>query len=217
MKIVRNALAALAMAALTGFGALAPAQAAVVGVDLGTAAPPGTLGGFTMTAFGADARAEFTNVSNVASPLGGDVGFSSPLNKRNVGSGWATWSHGYTGSVYFSAGTGVTLTLPSMVSAFYFYVQPNSFASYVFTITETSGAQFVKSIVGNSGANGFGFYGTAGSLISSIAISTSSSALGFAVGEFGIAVAAVPLPAGGLLLICAIGALAFSRRRRTAA
>src|SRR4029453_6216864 len=41
-----------------------------------TAAPPTTMGGYTMTPFGDDARAIFSMVSDVASPLGGVVGFS---------------------------------------------------------------------------------------------------------------------------------------------
>src|SRR5690606_523643 len=56
-----------------------------------------------MTSFPVDARALFTGVTTVPSPLGGDVGYSSPCNIRQIGiGGWATWSHGYTGSVYYS-------------------------------------------------------------------------------------------------------------------
>ena len=32
-----------------------------------------------------------------ASPNGGSVGFSVPLTHNEIGNGWATWSHGYTG------------------------------------------------------------------------------------------------------------------------
>src|SRR4029079_3984527 len=67
----------------------------------GTSAPPATLGGYTMTAFGPDARtigAEVTSVPDAA----GTLRFSAPVTHLRVPSSWQTWSHGYTGDVYFS-------------------------------------------------------------------------------------------------------------------
>src|SRR4030095_11899861 len=67
-----------------------------------TAAAPATLGQYTMTAFGDDARPNGGVVSDVPSPLGGVVGFSPDLTHTEVGAGWATWSHGYTGDLYLT-------------------------------------------------------------------------------------------------------------------
>jgi len=102
-----------------------------------TAAAPTALGQYTMTAFGDDARPNMGVVSDVASPFGGVVGFSQPLTHTEVGAGWATWSHGYTGDVYFSA-TTLTLDLPDGIGAFYFYAEPDPFAP--FTIMATVGS-----------------------------------------------------------------------------
>src|SRR5215510_10001821 len=79
-----------------------PVQATITGVAGGDGAPGATLGPFTMTQFALDPRAEFDVVSSVPSPLGGDVGFSPDLVHLIAGSGWGSWSHGYTGDVYWT-------------------------------------------------------------------------------------------------------------------
>jgi hypothetical protein len=165
----------------------------------GTAAPPSTLGPYTMTAFGADSQpicpAEGSTVTGVAGPAG-TIGFTPALRHDHVGPTecWGTWSHGYTGDVYDTVSTGTpttaTITLPSGTNAFYFYAEPNSFGMFNVTATAqngtTSGAIQVE---GNSGAKYFGFYGTGGVTLSSITVTTEVGASGFAVGEFGIQVA----------------------------
>src|SRR5262245_52986426 len=91
-----------------------------------TAAPPATLGQYTMTPFGDDARTLFSLVSDVASPLGGEVGFSADLfHLETPAGGWTSWSNGYAGDVYFAGGTTLTLTLPAGTGAFYFFAEPN--------------------------------------------------------------------------------------------
>jgi hypothetical protein len=161
------------------------ANASIQGQALGTAAPPSSLGAFTMTAFPDDPVAVFTNVSSVASPLGGNVTFSSPVSNREIGNGWATWSHGYTGDVYYTNGlTSLGLTLPASTGAFYFYAEPNPFAVFQFTAITDSGTTLTQSADGSAGAAGFGFYTDASESIVSISI---SSTVDFAVGEFGIA------------------------------
>jgi hypothetical protein len=169
-----------------------------------------------MTPFADDIRATNFDVTTVASPLGGDVGFSVAVSHREIGSGWVSWSHGYTGDVYYSNGaTSVTLTLPAQTGAFYFYAEPNPFA--VHTITATSAGESISQDVdGSGGASYYGFYTT--DALDPILSITVSSAVDFAVGEFGISkTAAVPEPGtfaiwgtlGGLGLIVA------RRRRRT--
>ena len=186
------------------------AQAAPIIVDLGTAAPPAVIGGCTMTAFPLDGRPLFDVVTGVASPMGGTVGFSPSADHRQIGSGWATWSHGYTGDVYYTLGaTSVTLTMPAGTPGFRLYAEPNPFA--LFTITVSSGGVSSSALVdGASGAYGWGIYDAAG--ITSITI---SSDVDFAFGEFGIArcCATVSDPGSSLLLL-GLGLAGLAWRKR---
>ena len=170
--------------------------AAIIGVAGGSGAPSSTLGSFTMTPFANDTRSNGGLVSSSqTTPIGGVVGFSPSLTLAEIGSGWGTWSHGYTGDVYY--GGSITLTLPAGTGAFYFYAEPNLFGT--FNITATSGGVPVAQLTaGNSGANYFGFYGTGGDTISSIIVTFDQGAGGGAVGEFGIAASgASGVPDGG--------------------
>ncbi|HVK40077.1 MAG TPA: hypothetical protein VNA88_16215 [Candidatus Kapabacteria bacterium] len=152
----------------------------------GTSAPPATLGGYTMTAFDDDTRDLFDDVSSVAGPTG-DVGFSPDLNHRSIGSGWATWSHGYTGDVYSTNGTSVTLTLPAGTRAFQFYAEPNSFATWTMEAISSDGTSSGEiEVTGAAGAQYFGFYADGSDVIEEIVVTAESGALGFAIGEFAI-------------------------------
>ena len=111
------------------------AKADLWGMGWGGIAPPGSLGPYTMTPFGPDPQAAgYTAVSSVASPLGGTVGFSPSLLHALTPSEWATWSHGYTGDVYYQPATDpmlgdyrVTLAMPAQTLAFYLYAEPDPF------------------------------------------------------------------------------------------
>jgi hypothetical protein len=176
-----------------------------------TAAAPATLGQYTMTAFGDDVRPVFSLVSDVASPLGGVVGLSPDLDHREIGpGGWATWSHGYMGDVYYTR-PGVlstTLDLPDGTGAFYFFAEPNPFSP--FTITAVVGGAPLSQVVdGRGGAKIYAVYTDDFASIDSITISSTAD---FAVGEFGIA--SVPEPS--TLLLMGAGLLATHLRRRKA-
>ncbi len=185
-----------------------PLQASITGVPLGTSAPPAVLGPYAMTGFPADPQpAGYTAVSSVASPLGGVVAFSSSMQHALTPGEWATWSHGYSGDVYYTGGgTSVTLTLPSGTGAFYLYAEPNPFQVYQITATAQDGTSISQMVDGDGGACGYGFYGCA---ISTIDVVCETD---FAVGEFGIA--QVPEPATICLL--GLGASILLRRKRSA-
>jgi len=207
-------------AALMLFIAVERAPAAIVGADLGTVAPPVTLGGFTMTPFPLDPRPIFGIVADVPSPLGGVVGFTPALDHRRIGAGWATWSHGYTGDVYFNTGTTTVLTMPANTGAFYVYAEPNNFGLFSIMATANDGTLVGPFMVdGASGARGFGFSTTAGTLITSVTVTAAAGAAGFAVGEFGIApggtpVGGVPEPSSMVLFaLGGTGAAILVRRR----
>ncbi len=190
------------------------ATAAIVGVAGGDGAPALNLGPFAITSFLPDARPEFGLVTTVPSPLGGNIGSSISLQHLDVGSGWASWSHGYSGDVYYTDGAlSLTLTLPANTGAFYFYAEPNDPAAFNFTATAQNGTQIVQSAAGNGGATQFGFFGTGGDTLQSVTISSTTD---FAIGEFGIASAGViPEPGTALFGLALVGARLASRGRRT--
>jgi hypothetical protein len=212
------------------FLAVGQLQAAITAVSLGTGAPPSTLGGSPMTAFPVDSQAspDGTYVNSVASPLGGDVGFSTQLVEfPPVPNGWLTWSNGYSGNIYAqqtldptsSYYVDVTLTLPAGTTAFYLYAEPQLWDFYTITATANDGTILSQSPNGDAGAEGYGFYG---SDLATITIDADPNAWGYAVGEFGIsnsAPSAIPEP-GTLIVWSLLGGFAIAagwRRRKRAA
>jgi hypothetical protein len=201
-------------------GVASESRAAIIGTALGTAAPPATLGGYSMTAFGNDTRG-VVNVTSVGAadgaPLGHTLSFGAPVSHREVPSSWLTWSHGYTGDVYYTNGaTTLTMTLSPGAGAFIFYAEPNPFQSFTITATDSDGGTIVQTVSGSAGAAGYGLHTTGGSTITTVTV---TSSVDFAVGEFSIAAAetAIPEPATITLLgLGAVGLAGYRLRRRKA-
>ena len=192
---MKNRRFTLALSALALATASFAANAAIVFQNLGTNAPPAIVGGHAVTPFDQAAQAAIPNFTENLTVIPGNPGsgslgvsFGEGNYKGSIGSGWATWSHGYTGAIYYvGAVTETTLVLPANTKAFYFYVEPNDFGAHTFTATTSNGGESgAISVIGASGATGFAFYGTQGESITSITISSDEGAGGFAIGEFGI-------------------------------
>jgi hypothetical protein len=230
-----------AIAAAATMGLCGSVHAGITGVSGGPSLPSSTLGGYTMTAFTADTTSPSDDhTSSIPTPLGSSIALSTPMIHTTVGDYWGTWSNNYTGDVYYlvasetdaqnnAAGASatplapspglpdVTLTLPADTGAVYLYVEPSDFGDSEMTVTATDGVTsvpLVQSVDGNAGAAYYGFYALPGDSISSLTVSSGDPS-GYAIGEFGIATAAVPEPASfGLLTLAATGLLG---RRRTGA
>jgi hypothetical protein len=218
------------LAALTTLSAIA--QATVIGVNLGTSAPPATVGPYTMMPFNMGPQNAIADGTTVAAtpftPIGGRIQFSPITTKFSVPVTWFTWSNGYTGAVFKftgdAGGTVGTLTPPPQTGAIYFYYEGYFLATSQVTVTTNLGGVVGPILVqGFGGANGIGFYSTdPAEWITSIVITSDDPA--FAVAEFGIApgtaaAAAAPIPTlsqWNLLImatVLALGGVGLARRR----
>lgn len=165
-------------------------------VLLGTAAPPGSIGGYPVAPLTPDPTAVGAAVTSVGA--GAElVSFDNPLIHYRVGDGWSSWSHGFSGSVYWfdQLGLGVdtlTLLLPAETRAVQLYVQPNFLGTQSIGLSAANGgaAQYFGAypLEGNGGAGGFGFYVAPGSpALSAITLhGLGTFPDGFAVGELGL-------------------------------
>lgn len=160
-----------------------------------------------------DYGANYDDISSVSLNGGANVSFSSSVNIRNIGSGWGTWSGGYTGQVlYTGGGTSITGTFNTAVDAFGFFSEPDPFSIHKFTLTLSDGS----SVSGDfNGASGAGFLGWAGAGITSFTI---SSDVDFAFGDFyvGQVQSAVPEPESWAMMIVGFGLVGAAMRRKVA-
>jgi hypothetical protein len=224
-KATRMLLIVISAVAL--FGVSTSAFAVITYTDLGTTAPPASLGSFSMSPFDVTSQAaiaDYTAVTTIpGSPIPGSLAVSGSVSKRTVPDSWATWSHGYTGPVFMINGNSTTMTLPPGSGAFYFYAEPDNNGPFTITATTDSGTTSGPvSVYGSSGATGFGFYAGPGESIATITVTTTDS--DFAIGEFGIshtAVAATSVPTMNewgmiVFMICAgIASIYYMKRRKT--
>jgi hypothetical protein len=192
----------------------AAGHAAITGVPGGDAAPPPTLGPYTMTLFGPDLQPDFSSINSVPSPLGGSVGIAPNMIHLTVPTTWTTWSHGYTGAVYWSEESlSVTLTLPANTGAFFFYAQPNEAQVFDIVAQSQDGTAILQSPDGNAGATYYGYFATGGDTIQSITVSSDRD---FAIGEFGIAdLSSIPEAStwGAASAVAGLAGFSFLRRR----
>jgi hypothetical protein len=230
VKALRMGFAVLGLMAVVAL-ATEPVNAAVITVTTpGYNAAPSTLGGYNMTAFGQSVGPANTSNVTTVTDLGVTVGFDKPLWQAAVGNGWATWSHGYTGSVWHTAfglnpadRDAVALYLPAGTKAFYLYAMPNG-AAGIFNMTYTTlqapdGGFVTQAVDISSGAHYFGAYVTDSSTLTHIVLTSPTGSNGFAIGEFGISFgggggSVVPEPTS--MAIFGLSGLAFLVRRRTA-
>jgi hypothetical protein len=150
----------------------------------GTGPPPSALGPYSMTEYGLDPQDEgpVDGVDDSA----GDLDFDDPLFHTRVGVGWATWSHGYDGDVYYTdESSTASVELPDDTKAFYLYAEPNPFEEFDIEATADDGTSSGPvSVQGEGGARYFGFFATGDKTLSEITVSSDEV---LAIGEFGIA------------------------------
>jgi putative Ig domain-containing protein len=196
-EIRRRALV-LALAPAVPLLLMSAAPAAAAGPDTapgivfdggpGTSAPPSALGPYAMTPAAADPRPVNEAVFDTVLPDGAMDFSPSVIHMTTPGGGWASWSNGYSGDVYFDPGTTLTMTLPSGTGACYFYAEPNAFSTFtVQAVAQDGTTSGPVSVNGAGGASYLGFYGTGGAQVKTITVTTDAAAEGFAVGEFGVA------------------------------
>jgi hypothetical protein len=177
------------------------ADAAVVFVNLGTAAPPSAVGTFAVTPYDLAPQTAIPNMTNTSvipgSPVAPDTITSFPVQKRTIGDGWMSWSHGYSGPVFYTVSVVPPLTLSiAPAKAFYLYVQPAAFGRpFAVAVTTNDGGSSGPVLVdGSGGATGFGFYTTAGESITLVTIDAEPNAQGFAFAELGLGLTGVGTP-----------------------
>jgi len=185
-----------------------PAQAATLYTDLG--AWQADAGSFNRdTNYGSN----FSDISSLVLDDGTSLSFSGAANIRTIGSGWGTWSGGYTDQVLYTNGaTSFTFNFVNPVGGFGLFAEPNPFDLREFSFVLSDGSSTSASYHGSAGA---GFLGFLGSGITSVTV---SSDVDFAVGDFYTTAAAggVPEPTTWAMMILGFGVVGASMRRKKA-
>ena len=189
-RVLAIALLATLLLALVPGSALAEGVVFVGTVD--KAAPPATLGPYTMTPFPPDLRPEGA-VTTVPAPSS-ELVFSTTASHYTVGFSWGSWGHGYAGDVYyFSGALEASLTLPANTRAFYLYIDGNSYSTEeVYAIVD--GVTYTLPGGGLNGATYFGFYSLSAP-ITTITFGADAISGGVCIGEFGIYTDPAPVEA----------------------
>jgi hypothetical protein len=156
-------------------------------------------GGLDVVVPGADPVG--TDYTSLADPFAGTITFDNPVEKRVIGDGWATWSHGYTGAVLYSQGmTSIRMDFDRSIYGFGFYAEPNPFSVIDITMGLSIGVTQTKAVDGSGGAAFFGFLDGG---VDWVQISCDGT--DFAFGEMVMVDSAVPEPT--TLLLFGMGTL----------
>ncbi len=148
----------------------------------------------------------FSDIKSLTLDDGTTLGFGSEVNIRTIGSGWATWSGGYTGQALYTNGATTLTASLSPVGALGLFVEPNPFSVHTFKLHMSDGSEVSGSYDGSGGA---GFLGFVGGGITGFEI---SSDVDFAFGDF--YTAGVPEPATWAFMILGFGLVGAAMRRR---
>jgi hypothetical protein len=192
-------------------GMAAPSAQAALKVDTspGNGAPPPKLGGFTMGSSPQDQRANNAPVMDAPATSASSFSFDQPVTLLTVHQNWCSsnWAGGtYRGRIYNVLQRTVKVTLPSPMSAVYFYGQPDQLSDFAPALNLTARAQDGSAVTVASGPTPsqahhcdqgrppsgqfFGFWGTNGDKIQSITVSFDSptaDVTDFAIGNFALA------------------------------
>ena len=158
------------------------------------------------TAYGS----ELDDLTSLALDGGPTLSFGAPVNVRQIGSSWATWSGGYTGQILFTNGANsVTVGLSPTTTDFGFFAEPDTFDVFTIELTLSGGGTLSQLVDGSGGA---AFFGWNGGGVSSFTITTDDA--DFAFGDFYYAAGSVPEPATWAMMISGLALVGATMRRR---
>jgi len=177
--------AALVLCLTAGAGVFAAGDTATA-INLGTDAPTAELiAEYGFLSNEVNGLADYASVTSIPMTYS-SIGVASSVSVRTIGSSWMTWSHGFTGHVYYSEGGALTntLTLPEHCLGAIVYVESDAYGLFDFTYTSDGIATplTLTDVNGSGGAAGVAFLSDTGYL-NTVVISTETSAGGFAFGE----------------------------------
>ncbi len=152
-----------------------------------------------------------TVISIEVPEFGGSLDFDAAHSLRHIGQGWATWSHGYTGEVFYTNGAFSMGYDVNMDNAYAFdaYAEPNADGGSSFFATAYGSAGGEVSVEFQAfmcaDARHFGFYAE-GERIIRVEVTATGD---FAIGEW-----RVGLPAPGAIALMGFAGIRFAGRRR---
>lgn len=195
-----------------------PTAGGIVSVTSGTAAPPDALGPYALTSLAQDFRPDGSSVLGIPAPV--SVSFDRPMKLLSLGTGWSTWSHGFTGEVYATGTSELVLTPAPNTFAIGLAIEPDLVGTLQFSVG-VDGTAITVDIDGDGGAQWVGFWSDDSTQpIGLLWIrDVAGTAAGFAVGEVGVYTRmTVPEPAAytmlfGVGLVGLVGLVALRRHQ----